>query len=173
MKAVLRFVLGLALALLLHLALVRWVPAAPRSVDLLFVFLTYNAIGVPSAVGMLVGLASGLAADAVSGNLFGLFGLAGTLVGYGIARLTQHVVIERAGSAFRLFVAAAVVHQALVVGLTLLVLPQPKAPDWVAVLVRAATAGVLGVVLFGLGRSVRRRLGFWQQGRPSKVRWGR
>lgn len=173
MKTLARFVIGLVLTVLIHLALVRWIPSAPRGVDLFLVFLTYNAIGVSSLAGMVVGMATGLAADAVSGSPFGLFGLAGTLLGYGIARLTQHIVIERAGSALRLFVASSVVHQALVVGLALLVLPQPKVPDWTAVLVRAATSGVLGVLLFGLGRSVRRRLGTWQQGRPSKVRWGR
>ncbi|MEZ5330688.1 MAG: rod shape-determining protein MreD [Thermoanaerobaculia bacterium] len=172
MKALLRFIVGLALTVLVHLALVRWLPAAPRWADLFLVFLTYNAIGVSSLAGMAVGMVTGLAADAVSGNPFGLFGLAGTLLGYGIARLTQHIVIERAGSAFRLFVTSSVAHQALVVGLALLVLPQPKVPDWVAVLVRAASSGVLGVLVFGAGRSLRRRLGTWQQGRPSKVRWG-
>lgn len=172
MKA-LRFLAGLALTVLAHLALVRWFPAAPRSVDLFLVFLTYHAIGVTSPGGMLVGLAAGLAADAVSGNPFGLFGLAGTLVGYGVARLTQHVVIERAASAFRLFLAASVVHQALAVCLTLLVLPHPKIPDWLAVVVRATTSGALGVVLFAIRRSVRRRIGRWQEARPSRVRWGR
>jgi rod shape-determining protein MreD len=173
LKALLRFLIGLALTVLVHLALVRWIPAAARSVDLFLVFLVYNAIGVPSMTGIGVGLTTGLAADAMSGNPFGLFGLAGTLLGYGIARLTQHIVIERAGSAFRLFLTASVVHQALVVGLALLVLQQPKVPDWVAVLVRAATSGALGVLLYGVGRSFRRRVGVWQQGRPSRVRWGR
>lgn len=173
MRILLRFLVGLVLTVLVHLALVRWVPGAARGVDLFLVFLTYNAIGVPSLAGMLVGLVTGLAADGVSGNPFGLFGLAGTLLGYGVARLTQHVVIERAGAAFRLFVTASLVHQALVVGLALLVLPRPEVPDWVAVLVRAASAGVLGVLLFALGRSLKRRFGLWQQGRPSRVRWGR
>lgn len=170
---VLRFLAGLVLTVLAHLALVRWVPAAPHSVDLFLVFMTYHAVGVPSPAGMLVGLVTGLAADAVSGNPFGLFGLAGTLLGYGVARLTQHVVIERAASAFRLFLAASVVHQALAVGLALLVLPHPKVPGWVAVVVRATSSGVLGVLLYAVRRNVQRRVGRWQEGRPTRVRWGR
>ncbi len=173
MRAVLRFVASLGLALVLHLAATRLVPGWPRFVDFFLVVLVANALATGPLLGMLAGLAAGLAADGVSGGPLGLFGLAGTVVGYGAAYVAQRVVIQRSLSAFALFVAATVLQQAILLAVVALLLPRPQGPDWLGVLVKAGTTGVLGTLLFAAQRAARRRYERWQQGRPSRLRLGR
>ncbi len=172
MRALLRFALGLALALGLHLAGTRIVPGWPRFVDVFLVVLVASAFGAGPVLGMLGGLAAGLAADGVSGGPLGLFGLAGSVVGYGAGYVAQRVVIQRALSAFALFVAAAVVQQAILLAVVALLLPRPQGPDWVGVLVKAGSTGILGTLLFAAQRAARRRYDRWQQGRPGRLRLG-
>ncbi len=170
MKTLLRFAFGLGLALVLHLIGTRLFPELPRYVDFFLIVLVASALGMGPVLGMLVGLAAGLTADSLSGGPVGLFGLAGTVVGYSAAFVAQRLVIQRALSAFALFVAAAVVQQAILLAVAALVLPHPQGPDWLGVLVKAASTGVLGTLLFAAQRATRRRYERWQQGRPGRLR---
>jgi rod shape-determining protein MreD len=169
-KGLLRFAVGLGLALGLHFAGTRVLPSLPRFVDLFLVVAVANALGTGPILGMLGGLAAGLAADGVSGGPVGLFSLAGTIVGYAAAYVAQRLVIQRTLSALGLFVASAVGQQAVVLAVAALLLPRPQGPDWMAVVVKSASTGVLGSLLFAAQRGLRRRLERRRQGRPSKVR---
>ncbi len=170
MRPLLRFVVGLLAALVLHLAAARVFPALPRSVDFFLICLVANALGTSPIYGMLGGLVAGLVADALAGGPFGLYGLAGTVVGYGTAFVAQRLVIQRSISAVGVFFAAAVAQQAVLLALAVLVLPQPRAPDWLGVLVKAASTALLGALLFAARRMLHRRVESWQLGRPSRLR---
>ncbi|MGH9465287.1 MAG: rod shape-determining protein MreD [Thermoanaerobaculia bacterium] len=173
MRSVLRFALGVCLALVLALAGTRLFPDLPRFVDFFLVVAVANALGTGPLLGMLGGLVAGLVADGVSGGPLGLFGLAGTLVGYGAAYVAQRLVIQRTLSALALFVAAAVGQQAILLAVVALLLPRPQGPDWLGVLVKAGSTGVLGTLLFAGQHAARRRYERWQQGRPGRLRLGR
>lgn len=147
-----RFALGLALAVIVHAAGVRVHPAFAQAVDLFLVLVVLHALDGDSRAGLLGGVAAGLVHDALSGGLFGLFGFADTIVGYGVARLSQRLVIERPSGVLPVAAVAAVVQQAVAVGLAVVLLPDPRLPDPIWLAVRAGTCGVLGTVLFGLGR---------------------
>ena len=147
-----RFALALALAVLVHAAGVRIHPGFAQAVDLFLVLVVLHALDGDSRAGLLGGLAAGSVHDALAGGLFGLFGFADTIIGYGVARLSQRLVIERPSGVLPVAAVAAVVQQAVAVGLALVLLPDPRLPDPVWLAVRAGTSGVLGTLLFALGR---------------------
>lgn len=147
-----RFALALAAAVVAHSVGVRWIPAFGQAVDLFLVLAALNALGGDSRAGLLGGLAAGLVHDTVTGGLFGIFGFADTIVGYGVARLSQRLVIERPSGVLPVAAVAAVVQQAVVVGLALVLLPEPHLPEPPWLVLRAVTCGALGTLLFALGR---------------------
>lgn len=147
-----RFALALGLAVLVHTAGVHLHPGFAQAVDLFLVLVVLHALDGDSRAGLLGGLAAGTAHDALAGGLFGLFGFADTIVGYGVARLSQRLVIERPTGVFPVAVVAAVVQQTVAVGLAMVLLPEPRLPEPVWLAARAATSGVLGTLFFALGR---------------------
>jgi rod shape-determining protein MreD len=153
-----RFAAGLALAVLVYAAGVRIAPASVQAVDLFLVVAVLNALDGNAFAGLAGGLAAGLAQDALTGGLFGLYGFADTLIGYATARAAQRLVIERASGVLPVVAVATVVQQAVVVGLAWLLLPDPRFPDprWLAV--RALTCGLLGALIYASGGWWRRRL---------------
>jgi rod shape-determining protein MreD len=148
---VLKFVLGLAAAVVAHAVGVRLVPHWSQAVDLFTVVLTLNALAGNSLGGLAGGVAAGMAQDALTGGMFGLYGFADTIVGYVVARAAQRLVIERAIGVFPVAAAASLVQQAIVVGLTVLLLPERQLPDlgWVAVC--SLVSGVAATLLYALG----------------------
>jgi len=147
-----RFAVGLVLAVVVHAAGVRIHPGFAQAVDLFLVLVVLHALDGDSRAGLLGGLAAGSVHDALAGGLFGLYGFADTIIGYGVARLSQRLVIERPSGVLPVAAVAAVVQQAITVGLAMVLLPDPRLPDPVWLAVRAGTSGVLGTLLFALGR---------------------
>lgn len=147
-----RFALALGLAILVHALGVRLHPVFGQAIDLFLVLAVLNALDGDSRAGLLGGLAAGTAHDALAGGLFGLFGFADTLIGYGVARLSQRLVIERPSGVLPVAAVAAVVQQAVAVGLALALLPEPRLPDPLWLAIRAAVVAVLGTLFFALGR---------------------
>lgn len=147
-----RFALALVLAVIAHTLGVRVHPTFAQAVDLFVTLAVLHALDGDSVAGLLGGLAVGMAHDALSGGLFGLFGIADTIVGYGVARLSQRLVIERAIGVFPVAAVAAVFQQVIVVGLALLVLADPRLPDprWLAA--RALTTGLVATLLYASSR---------------------
>jgi rod shape-determining protein MreD len=101
------FTAGLILALLVHFLLTRWFPDLPRVVDVLLVLVILNGLPGRTLSAMLGGLAAGLAADTLSGGLFGLYGFANTLTGYGTAQVSRRVVTHRLTGVLGVFLLAA------------------------------------------------------------------
>lgn len=169
----LRFAAGLAAVTGLHFAGMQFFPWFGKAVDLFLVILVFHAIGGATLAGILGGCAAGLVTDAVTGGVFGLFGLADTVVGYGTATAAQRLVIQRASSSLLVFCFAAAAQQALILGVSLLFLPNPEAPDirWVGV--KVATSGVLGLALYLGSRQLQSRVEVWKRSRTAKIRFGR
>jgi len=164
---------AILVALLVHLLAVRFLPGFPVYVDLFLVLVVFNALDGHLLAGLLGGFAAGLVTDALTGGFFGLFGFANTLIGYGSALATKRVVIEHATGAFLFFGVAALAQQAVLVVLSLILLPGGPLPGMVSVGVKVLTTGVFGSLLFfGRGRlsgvSVR-----WRKMRRGKIRFDR
>lgn len=172
MRAV-KFGVALVAATLLQFAGMQLFPWFTLAVDFFLVILVFNAMDGSILAGILGGCAAGLVTDVLTGGSLGLFGFANTVVGYGTATAALRLVIQRASSSLLVFCLAAAAQQAMVLALTVLLLPSPEAPDirWIAV--KVATSGVLGLGLYiGRGRLLGRFDG-WRRARTAKIRFGR
>jgi rod shape-determining protein MreD len=157
--------LGAALgaATLVHILAAHWVPGSLELLDLLLVVLVVNALSGSSLGGMLGGLAAGLLQDALSASVFGLHGFAGTMIGYATARVAQRLVVQRALGVGLVVAAAVILHQALLLVVSLLALPEPLAVSPLSVLIRSAVSGAVGALLYAAGRH-------WQSGAETRRR---
>lgn len=159
----LKFLLGLGLAVVVHALALRVAPELSPAFDLFVVVVVLQSLSRSSLAGLAAGLVVGMVQDALTGGLFGLYGFADTIIGYAVARASQRLVLEKAGGMFPVAATAAVVQQAIVVGLAYLLLPDPRFPDlgWLAL--RAASAGLVATTVYaaggwGRGWSEQRRL---------------
>jgi len=145
---VIRYVAGLLIALLVHAAGVWAVPEFARAVDLFLVLTVLYGLRGHSLGGLSGGLAAGLAQDALTAGPFGLHGLANTVVGYGVARLTQRLVIERPSGVLLVTAAASLVQQAILASLVLLLLPNRELPEPAWIGLRALGCGVIATAVW-------------------------
>jgi len=156
MGRMMRFLAGLAAVVLAHAVGVRLHPEFPQAVDLFIVLVVLHGLDGRSAPALAGGLAAGMVQDALTGGLFGLYGCADTIIGYGTARASQRLVIDRAGGVLPLAAVAAVVQQVVVVGLATAMLPDPRLPDPLWLIVRAVSSGLLATLLYAGG-------GWWRR----------
>jgi rod shape-determining protein MreD len=141
--------------------------------DLFLVLAIFNALDGDTFAGMAGGLIAGLVADAATGGLYGLHGLADTIVGYGTAFATQRLVVQRPPSVFLVFTLAAALQQLMLASVTLLMLPHPELTAYPWVVAKVIATGVLGVLAFVARRQLRARFSMWQRSRTVRVRMGR
>lgn len=168
----LRFFVGLLIALLVHLLGMRLIPGFARVVDVFLVVLVAKALDGDLVWAIAAGVLVGLLEDTLGGRLYGLFGVADTIVGFATAHLAQRVVIQRLSGVMLVFVAAATAQQALLAVLTFVLFPDPELPrvGWVAV--RIASAALLGGAVFLASRQWRQRYDTWRRNRTARVRFG-
>lgn len=166
----LKLLAALAVALLIHLLGTRLWGDFPRVVDLFLVVVVLHALDGESLPAMLGGLVAGLLHDALSGGLYGLYGFANTLVGYGTARLAQRLVIQRSTGVLGVVAFAAATQQTVLVVLAFLLQTDPALPmpGWIAV--RAAVCGLLGMAAHVAGRRWRTEVESRRRGRMRKLR---
>ncbi len=166
----LKFLAALAAALLVHLLGVRLWPDFPRVLDLFLVVVVLHALDGESLPALLGGLAAGLLHDALSGGLYGLYGFADTLVGYGTARLAQRLVIQRSTGVLGVVAFATAAQQAVLVVLAFLLQSDPGLPQagWVAV--RAGACGVVGMAAHLAIRRWRRGVDSRRRGKMHRLR---
>lgn len=169
---VLKLLAMIAGAVLVHLLGVRMTDDFPLAVDVFLVVVTLYALEGSSLAALFAGMLVGLLHDSLTGGPFGLFGFADTIVGYGTARLAQRLVIQRATGVLALVSFAAVVQQAVVIGLAFLLLPAPEIPHPVWVAVRAGVCGVLGMLAYIASIHWRRTSETRRRGRMSRLRLG-
>lgn len=164
----LKFVVALVGVLLLHLVAVRLVPSFPRYLDLFLVLTVLNALNGNSLTGLVGGLVAGLVADSLSGSLYGLHSFAGTLVGYGTARVAQQFFVQHL-AVVGLFVSlAAAFQQIVLLGLRLFLLADPEIPSLGGLALKSLGCGIVAIGLLLLNQQVTGRVRSWQWRRGSR-----
>ncbi len=167
----LRFAAALALAVLLHVAGVSLFPQFSLAVDFFLVIVVFNAMDGKVVAGMLGGMVAGLITDGLTGGYFGLFGIADTLVGYGIAITAQRLVIQRAANSLLVFAVAAAAQQLILLGISLLFVTDGAMPQYSWILVKVGTTGILGGALYMANLRMRSRVEMWRRTRKTRIRF--
>lgn len=167
----LKLLAAVAAAVLIHLLGDRLFPHYFTSVvDVFLVVIVLYGLQSSSLAALFAGMFVGLVHDSLTGGPFGLFGFAGTIIGYGAARLAQRLVIQRPTGVLALVSFAAVAQQAIVVGLAFLLLPVQAVPHPVWVAVQAGACGVLGMSIHIASAHWRRAAETRRRGRMSRLR---
>lgn len=166
---ILRFFLGLGLALLTHFVGVRLVPQFPLATDLFLVVLVFQGLEGDALAGLLAGVLVGLVQDTLGGGIYGLYGVTDTIVGYATAKVAQRVVIQRPTGVMLAFTLASAAQQVLLALLALTVFPDPVLPQPAWALVRVGTTAFVGLAVWtGLG-FWRSRYASWRTNRTARV----
>ncbi len=168
----LRFAIGLLVALLVHLLVVALGPEAAGAVDpflLLIVLFSLEGNVLAAVIG---GCVAGLTEDAVTGGLFGLYGLAGTIVGFIAARTTHQLSLDQRRFVALLFSLAAVIQQIVVQGLLVLLATDQEMPSLTLLAVRVVLAAVFGSLLVSVWGKAEGILRKRRQERRPRVSWG-
>ena len=171
--SVLKFFAAVAAAVLFHL-LGAWLFSSnfTQVIDVFLVVVVLYGLEGNSLAALFAGMFVGLIHDHFSGGHFGLFGFADTIIGYGAARLAQRLVIQRATGVLALVSFAAVAQQAIVVGLTYLLLPAQEVPNPLWVALQAGACGLLGMSIHIASAHWRRTAEARRRGRMSRLRLG-
>lgn len=169
---ILKFFAAVGLAVIAHLVGVKIDPVFARVVDVFVVVVALHALEGNSLPALFAGLAVGLVHDTLTGSLFGLYGFADTIVGYGTARLAQRLVIQRATGVLAVVAFAAALQETVVAGLMFLLLPDPGLPDPVWIAVRAGISGILGMAVHITAGRWRRGADARRRNRMSRLRLG-
>ncbi len=169
----LRFAGALLVVTVAHLLGVGFWSGFGLVFDLFLVLAIFNGLDGDTFAGLAGGLVAGLVADAVSGGLYGLHGLADSIVGYGTAFATQRLVVQRSPSVFLVFTLAAALQQLTLATVTLLMLPHPEFTSYPWVVAKVIATGLLGVIAFLTRRQLLARFSLWRRTRTVRVRLGR
>lgn len=167
---VVRLLLGVGAAVLLHLVGAHLFPVFPRYVDLFLVVVALQGLSGSTLSSLLVGLAVGLLQDTLTGGLYGLYGFADTIVGYGTARLAQRLVIQRASGVFTVVSFASMLQQAVLVALAFLLLTDPELPQPLWVAVKALVCGAIGLLVYVVAGEWSRKYESRRRSRLSRLR---
>jgi rod shape-determining protein MreD len=168
----LRYLVALAGALLLHLIGVRLLPHFADAADVFLVVVVWFSLSGRPASAQLSGMGAGLVHDALSGSPFGLHGMANTVVGYAVARTAQKLLFQQRGTRTLAFLLAAAVQQAAVVALMVFLLPNSQLPQLRWILVKLAVTPALGLALVGGEARARRWWAARRGRRGSRLRLG-
>ena len=168
----LKFFAAVAAAVLFHCLGEALIPRFTQVIDVFLVVVVLHGLESSSLAALFAGMFVGLIHDHFSGGAFGLFGFADTIIGYGAARLAQRLVIQRATGVLALVSFAAVAQQAIVIGLTYLLLPAPEVPNPLWVAIQAGACGLLGMSIHIASANWRRAAEARRRGRMSRLRLG-
>ena len=166
----LKRLLGLVAAVLAHVVLVWTVPESARAVDLFLIVTVLAALDGRTAVALLTGTAAGLSRDTFSGGLFGLHGIADTVVGYLVARTAQRLDLDNLPAVALATTLATLVQKAILVGLAVAFMGGTEGPQPVWVLVEAGVNGLVAGILYAVGGRARRLKSAAERRRMSRLR---
>jgi len=140
----------LILAVVLQTTLSRFVMRGTVAIDLVLVTVVYVSLVGGPVTGLLSGTAAGLVQDALSSGLLGVSGLADTVVGFLAGTVANQLIVTQPLPRFIVFVAASILHDAIAIGLYVLLDLRPFGSPYASVAGRALGNGLAGVVLFQL-----------------------
>lgn len=161
--------IGVALAFLGHLLLLRISSDSARWVDLFTVVIVLNALSGGPAGAMVGGSLAGLAEDAVAGLVYGLHGFAGTLAGFLVQQGSRLLTVQHGLMVAGLAALAVLAQEVVIAVLVRVLLAEALAPEPVWVLTRAATTGLLAGVIFTASRRSVGRFSVWRRSRRRRV----
>ena len=168
---VLRLAGGLLLALVVHVVLVAVAPTMTGVVDPFLLLIVFLALDGKVRSAVLVGCVAGLTEDAMTNGLFGVYGLAGTVVGYVAARAAQLLSLERRRLVALLFGLSAVIQQIVVLVLMVALITERELPSLSAIALRIVVSGALGTLAVALATRLSHRFRVWRQERQPRVRF--
>ena len=168
----LRFGIGLVLALLIHFFAVALGPEAAGVLDPFLLLIVFFALDGNVLAAVVLGCITGLTQDVVTGGLFGLYGVAGTIVGWVAARTTHSLSLERRRFVALLFSLAAVIQQIVVQALLVMLATEQEMPSLGVLGLRILLAAVLGSLLVGAWARLESTLRQRRRERRPRVSWG-
>ena len=157
-------ILAIVLAVAAQTTIARHV-AGGSAVDLVLVVVVYVALSSGSVAGLLTGTVAGLIQDSLlSTGLIGIGGLAKSIVGFVAGIIGTQFIVTQPLARFLVFFVATVAHQAITLGLSVVLGQQSFAVPYAAVAGEALANAVVGVAAFQLaellpGAVERRRMG--------------
>ncbi len=167
-----KFLVALVAAYLVHLVGVSVSPLLPRIVDPFLLVVVWYSMRTGPVGAELIGTATGLLQDGLSGGLFGLHAFADTLVGYGVALAAQRIVVGQQAARVLVFACAAVLQQlVLIVLLRALVggnAPMPSIGSFVG---KVLVTALLGAALISMEARARTGWSSWQRRRARTLRF--
>lgn len=169
---ILRFILALALCVLIQTAGLEVWSFFTRAVDVFLVLALVRALDSRPVPAMVYGMLAGWTADALAGTPFGMYGVANTLTAFIVAAAAQRLVIERAPGRMGVSAAAAVFQLLILYVLARVFLVSGDQPEVLWMVVKALTTGVLTAIAIGLSASLRRRWARARRDRGSRLRFG-
>lgn len=165
----LRFLVGLAFAIAVHAAGLRWFDRFAQIFDPVLILVLHHSLRSRPGWDVLGGSTAGLAYDALSGGIYGQYGFANTVIAALCARLRQSLVIQRPERLGVLFALLALVQETTLAAVRFLLLPGVElTPPW-AVVAKMVTTGVLGVLVVVVAGRWNRRVAGWRETRSRKL----
>ncbi len=157
--------LAIALALAAQTTIARYITSGTVTVDLVLVVVVYVALTSGSVAGLLTGTVAGLIQDSLlSTGLIGIGGLAKSIVGFVSGIVGTQFIVSQPLPRFLVFFVATIAHQAITIGLSVVLGQQSFGTPYAAVAGEALVNAVVGVAAFQLsellpGAVERRRMG--------------
>ncbi len=166
----LRFIVGLILAVLVQSAGLRLFAHFGVAFDPFLILIVYHSLDSSPAWSSIGGSAAGLAQDALSGGLYGLHGFANTLVAYAASRFRQRLVIQQPTQVGLLFVLSAALQLAILASLQFLIVSGAELPGLGSMAARMLTSGLAGALLFILAGRGREWHQQWRARRSGRLK---
>jgi rod shape-determining protein MreD len=165
----LRFVVGLAAALLAHLLLVALAPPAARVIDPFLLAIVYTAMATRPGGAAAGGAVVGLVHDALSGGLYGLHGFTGTVVGFVMAKTARLVDLQKSYYIALYFACAVLIQQLVLQGLLFLLVQGPERLSPFDLGLRVAAGAPAGALLVAGCERLGDRLRAWKSRRRAEI----
>lgn len=142
-------IVALALALTLQTTLGPFV-RGPISIDLVLVAVVYVALTSGPVTGLLAGTLAGVIQDALAAQVIGIGGLAKSLVGFVTGIIGTQFIVSQPLPRFVVFFVASIAHQAIVIGLGVLLDLRTFGRPYTPALVQSAANALIGVLTMQL-----------------------
>ena len=142
--------LAIVVALVLQTTLTRFLVRGTIAVDLVVVVVIYVALMSGPVTGLMAGTVAGLVQDALSTGLIGIGGLAKTVVGFLAGIIGTQFIVARPLPRFLVFFGATLLHQAITIGLGVVLGLRTLGSPYAAVAGQALGNAVVGVAAFQL-----------------------
>jgi rod shape-determining protein MreD len=143
-----------AVAVVLQLALARYMVGGRWLFDVVLVGVVYAALTWGPVAGMLTGTAGGLIQDALSNTVVGVGGLAKTFLGFATGLIGAQFVVARPVGRVAIVAGASVIHRVLLIGLQALIDQHWPVLSWTAILAETLANSAFGLVAFQASESL-------------------